>query len=364
MARALTLGRAFVAAGDHVTVLSGGRPVPHFDGAGIEVIQLPPLQSNGTDFATLLTGEGARADADYLARRQTFLVDRTLASAPDVLITELFPFGRRILGAEFRAMLDAMAKVPDRPLILSSVRDILAPPSKPSKVDLAEDMIDRFYDAVLVHSDPDIVSLDRSWPVSDRLRPKLHYTGFVAPQPPPLEVPLRPEVLVSAGGGPEIGDVLFRAACAAAASDPALAWRMRVGGSAARRKALSASAPPNMSVEAPQPDFRTLLAGAAVSVSMCGYNTALDILQTGVPAVLIPFDDGAEVEQSLRADALAALPSVIVIRQADLTGSGLADAVRRLARSDRRPAHTTGMEGAARSVALARTLRAGRTNED
>jgi len=61
-------------------------------------------------------------------------------------------------------------------------------------------------------------------------------------------------------------------------------------------------------VEPPTPDFRMLLTGAAASVSMCGYNTALDVLQAGVPAVLIPFDDGGEVEQGLRADALAALP--------------------------------------------------------
>ena len=48
-----------------------------------------------------------------------------------------------------------------------------------------------------------------------------------------------------------------------------------------------------------------MLYHAAASVSLCGYNTALDVLQSGVPAVLVPFDNGGEVEQSLRAEALA-----------------------------------------------------------
>ncbi|MEM8655924.1 MAG: glycosyltransferase [Pseudomonadota bacterium] len=359
LARALTLGRAFVAAGDQVTLLSGGVAVPHFDSTGIDLIQLPPLRSNGTDFATLLTDKGETAKPEYLARRQAILLDHATASAPDVVITELFPFGRRVLKAEFQALLDAVADLPDRPLILSSVRDILAPPSKPSKVTLAEDLIDRFYDAVLVHSDPAIVPLDRSWPVSDQLRPKLCYTGFVAPQPPPLDVAPRPEIVVSAGGGTDIGGAVFNAACAAARADRDHTWRLRVGGEAHRRKALAATAPPNMSVEPPQPDFRAVLARAAVSVSMCGYNTALDVLQTGVPAVFIPFDDGAEVEQALRADALAALPSIAVIRQAELTGAALAEAVHTLAQGDRRAPKTDGMDGAAQSVRRVHQLKAG-----
>jgi len=44
-----------------------------------------------------------------------------------------------------------------------------------------------------------------------------------------------------------------------------------------------------------------MLYHAAASVSLCGYNTALDILQAGTPAVFVPFDDGSEVEQGLRA---------------------------------------------------------------
>ena len=68
-----------------------------------------------------------------------------------------------------------------RPLICASVRDILAPPSKPAKAQLADDLIAQYYDAVMVHADGDVTPLSLSWPVSPALQDKLHYTGFVAP---------------------------------------------------------------------------------------------------------------------------------------------------------------------------------------
>ncbi|WP_299704210.1 glycosyltransferase [uncultured Tateyamaria sp.] len=357
LARALTLGRAFVAAGDAVTVISGGKPVPHFDSTGLTLVQLPPLQSNGTDFSTLLTDTGEIASDAYLVARQSALVEHVAQQKPDVLITELFPFGRRILKAEFQALLETADGLPSRPLVLSSIRDILAPPSKPAKIAFAEQLVNHFYDAVLVHSDPEVVPLDTSWPVSDMLRTKLRYTGFVAPQAPDVNAPRHNEILVSAGGG-AVGDTVFEAACDAATLDAARLWRFLVGGDDARRAHWANRAPANVTVEGPRPDFRNLLVGATASVSMCGYNTALDVLQTGVPAVFVPFDDGGEVEQGLRADALATLPDVSVVRQADLSGPTLADAIGKLAQQERRSPRTTGMDGAKASVDIVRGLRA------
>ena len=139
LTRALTLGRAFAAAGDQVVLVSGGAPVGHLDFDGVDLVQLPPLTSDGVDFSRLLTAEGAVADAVYLDARQGALTDAFARARPDLLITELFPFGRRILRAEFTALLDA-AKAATVP-VLSSVRDILAPPSKPAKAALADDLV-------------------------------------------------------------------------------------------------------------------------------------------------------------------------------------------------------------------------------
>lgn len=355
LTRALTLARAFAAAGDQVVLVSGGVPVGHLDFDGIALVQLPPLKSDGVDFSRLLTADGAVADAGYLDARQDALLEAFAQARPDLLITELFPFGRRILRAEFTALLDA-ARAADVP-VLSSVRDILAPPSKPAKAALADDLVAAYYSGVMVHSVAEIAALELSWPVSERMKKRLYYTGFVAPAAPEAhpEGTGSGEVLVSAGGG-SVGDHLFNAALGAAELDKGQRWRLLVGGHAARVAKLRGSAPANCTVEAPRPDFRQMLRGAAVSVSMCGYNTALDVLQTGVRAVFVPFDAGDEVEQGLRADALAEQAGIAVLRTGDLTAESLLDAVRNVAGAAPRAPLVTGVDGAAETVRIARRI--------
>lgn len=355
LARALTLARAFDAAGDAVTVVSGGTAVDHFETTGLAFEQLPEVRSDGTDFTTLLDGNGQVASPAMRAARQHRLLAILSDVQPDILITELFPFGRRILRDEFIGLLQAGRDMVPTPVILASVRDILAPPGKPNKVTFAEDLVNRFYDGVLVHADPDVVRLDRSWPVSRSLEKRLYYTGFVAPAPPADHPSRQAGVLVSAGGG-AVGDKVFAAACDAARLLPDIKWILLVGGPDARRTRLAAHAPENVRVQAPRADFRQLMAAAAVSVSMVGYNTAMDILQTGVPAVLVPFDDGGEVEQGLRAEALTALRAISLIRQDVLDGASLARAVSELMTQSRRSPKTDGMDGATVSVEIAHRL--------
>jgi len=358
LSRALTLGRAFHTAGDEVLIISGGRPAPHLDHAGLGWLQLPPLASDGVDFTRLLDDRGQEAGAGYLEARLTEL-RRALASfAPDVLITELFPFGRRSLSNEFMTLLEASRDLRHRPLVLASIRDILAPPSKPKKADRAEAIVTDFYDAVLVHSDPAATTLDRSWPVTPALAAKLRYTGYVAP-PAPLPHPEGAgtgEILVSAGGG-AVGDPIFHAALAAARLTPDLTWRLLVGGqNPARLAALQTEAPANAKVEPARPDFRQMLPRARSSVSMCGYNTAMDLLQAGTPAVLIPFDAGKEVEQGLRAASLATLPGITVLPAAELTPTRLVDALATVIAAGPRRDTALQFDGAARSVAIAHQM--------
>lgn len=355
LARALTLGRAMSAAGQTVCVVSGGMAVPHFDAEGLKLVQLPPVRSDGTDFTQLLDTNGDVATDAYLAARIRLARDTLDAFAPDVLITELFPFGRRILRDEFQALLSAAKDLAHAPLVLCSIRDILAPPSKPSKAAFADDMVARFYDGVLVHADPEVITLDQSWPMTKHVSKCLHYTGFVAPPAPQIAAQKDPLILVSAGGG-TVGDGIFAAAMDAASGLQDYTWHLLVSGPEERRARLQSQAPANVHVEAPRSDFRTLLGQACASVSMCGYNTALDLLQTGVPAVVVPFDDGGEVEQGLRAQALAKQPGITVLKQDSLLADGLAQAVRAVMRAPGRAPRKDGMDGAAQTAKRVATL--------
>lgn len=359
LSRALTLARAFAREGHEVVVLSGGMPAEHLDRDGIALVQLPPLASDGVDFTKLLTELGVEADAAHLAKRQTMMVKAVEDMAPDVVITELFPFGRRSLSSEFEALLEAAKSLPQPALVLASVRDILAPPSKAAKAARAREVIKQYYDGILVHADPDLTKLDLSWPLTSDVTAMLRYTGYVAPpapQPHPENVGAG-EIVVSAGGG-SVGQALFECAIKVAKRSP-LRWRLLVGGgnAEARIAALKTLADdPMIKIEPVRSDFRQMLHHVTASVSMCGYNTALDVLQTGVPAVFVPFDDGGEVEQTLRARALSVQSGIEVLTATDLTPQSLMAEVKRVASKGRRSPSGLRMDGAAESVRIAQSM--------
>ncbi|MEH6829569.1 MAG: glycosyltransferase [Sulfitobacter sp.] len=362
LARALTLARAYTTAGDVACVVSGGMPAPLLTTPADRISQLPPVRSDGVDFSRLLTADGKEATPNYMAQRQAELLAALSDFAPDILITELFPFGRRILRDEFRALLEAAKAMPQPPLICASIRDILAPPSKPKKAAFADDMTTEFYDTVLVHSDPTLTPLELSWPVSNNLRPMLCYTGFVAPPAAGAhsDAAGSAEIIVSAGGG-DVGAPVYAAAIAAA-SKMEQTFRILVGGAEPQDRivALRKIAPPNVTVEAARPDFRQMLYHAAASVSLCGYNTALDILQAGTPAVFIPFDDGGEVEQGLRANALAEKDGIAVVTRANLTAETMCAALAKVITAPKRDHGLGRFDGAMRTVELTHGLRSQR----
>ena len=103
LARALTLARGYLAAGDDVLVVSGGMPAPMLARGDVALEQLPPLRSDGIDFTRLLTATGVEADGTFLAARRQALLAAFSRFNPDVLITELpdptVPAERTCLGA-------------------------------------------------------------------------------------------------------------------------------------------------------------------------------------------------------------------------------------------------------------------------
>ncbi len=147
------------------------------------------------------------------------------------------------------------------------------------------------------------------------------------------------EVLVSAGGG-AVGGALLATALAARRLGclAELGWRLLTGPNlpAAQFAALSAGLPDGVVVERYRPDFPQMLRRCRVSVSQAGYNTVLDILAARAAAVLVPFADMRETEQTLRAERLAARGVVEIVAPDALSPERLAEAIERAVQ--RRPA--------------------------
>lgn len=360
LTRAATLARAFASAGHEVTLVSGGMPSSLIQHDGAAFVQLPPVRTAGTDFRTLLDKAGHIAGEELLAERRQGLLQTFHSTVPDLILTELFPFGRRALADEFLALLEEAHRRQPKPIIACSIRDILVAPSRPERIAVAHERLTRFYDAVFVHGDPELVALEESWPVDESIRPLLQATGYVD-EGGALNVDrsgtIRNGILVS-GGSSLAALPLYRAAVAAARLIPEKPWRLLVGRGLAETdvEALAAEAPPHMQVERARPDFRQLLAGAEVSVSQAGYNTVVDLLRTGPVCVLVPFEAGHETEQRLRAERLKAKGMAQVLLEDALSPDRLAAAICEALDKGISSPSGIAIDGAARTVALAEEL--------
>ena len=356
--RAATLARALAAEGLAVTLASGGLPVPGLALGGARLVQLPPASAADMSFKRLLDERGRDVDEDWRRRRREALLSAWHSAEAQVLVIELFPFGRRQMGFELLPLLEAAAAAPRRPAILCSVRDILGGQKTVERQQETLQILQRYFDGVLVHGDPSVVGFERSFAPAAGIADKLHYTGYVVDEPAPAgDSGGRDEVLVSAGGG-AVGAALLEAAIQA---KPLTAlkdrlWRVLAGNNlpepAFRKLAGLAAQADGVLLERSRPDFTTLLANCTLSISQAGYNTLLETVQAGVRAVVVPFAGGAEIEQSLRARCFAERGLLELLEESALAPPTLAAAV---GRAMARPAPARGridLDGARRSAAL------------
>ena len=365
--RAARIARAMAAAGLAVDLVSGGRPVPGLNAGSATLHQLAPLQCPDGDFANLRDGRGDPVDEAFKDRRREALLALFRESVPDAVIIEAFPFGRRQMGFELLAFLEAAASRDPKPLIVCSVRDILQVGKKPERPRETVDRINRFFERVLVHGDPAFAAREETFPAAGKFAAKVHYTGTGA-DPAPAGASdtdgnegdqAGGEVLVSAGGGATDSGALLRAALAARplSNLKDRPWRLLAGPNLAEdeRAALVAAAPKGVTVEANRDDFPSLLSRCAVSVSQAGYNTVAELLRAGCRAVVVPYSASGETEQSFRAGRLHERGLAQVVEETALNPKTLAAAVDAAAGG---PAPETGgidLDGAENSAQLVKS---------
>ena len=356
--RAATLARALALSGHEVMLVSGGEPVPHLDCAPAELVQLPPVRAVDKFFKVLVDERGTRIDDAFKQARAEKLVALFNELEPDVVLTEMFPFGRRQLRFELNPLLEAAKAAPWRPRIASSVRDILVMSPKPERIDEMLGLVETYYDAVLVHGDRDLIPFNATFAPAARIADRLVYTGYVVETQQPRRSPDAPghgEVIVSAGGG-AVSEPLLEAAMAARAltSLKDRTWRLLVGHNLPddRFAALQAKAPAGVVVERARSDFVTLLANAVLSISQGGYNTVMETLKFGRRAVVVPYAGGLETEQTLRAELLGKRGLIQIVDETTMTPGTMAEAVERaMAGPELAGRLSVDLDGMAKSVA-------------
>ena len=355
--RAAAIAQATAEAGLSTVLVSGGPTVPGLDSGDARLIQLPPLSAQDESFAVLVDRNGRPVDEAYKTARCAALLDLFDALRPRILMTEMFPFGRRQMRFELLPLIERARAARPRPSILCSLRDVLTTHKKPGKTDWMLETFARLYDFALIHGDPDILPLERSLPRATEIAGRLRYTGYVL-EPPPAAHPSRDpsgEVIVSTGGGAVAGP-LIAAAMAARALGPLadVPWRVLVGSALpeAAFRDFVACAPHGVTVERARPDFRALLTRARLSISQGGYNTVMDVLAAKVPAVVVPFSTLGETEQALRARVFAAKGLLRVVTEDPPSAEAVARGVQEALNAPSRGLEGLRVDGAAETARI------------
>lgn len=330
--RAATLARALAVAGFDVLLVSGGAPLADLKLDGVRFHQLPPLRAANEGLKELAELDGTPIEPTFQANRASQLLGLLHREAPDVMITEQFPFGRTQLRFELLPLIAAAKAQHPRPLIVSSLRDVVRRSASPQRVaESVETFAD--FDALLIHADPALVRLEESFPAWASVAARARYTGYVMEGNSAHVVGTTAgtgEVVVSAGGG-AIGGPLLKAAIGArrlgALADRT--WRLLVGPNmpAADRDDIEAARGERLIVEPVRADFPNLLHNATLSISQAGYNTVIETIRHADRAVLVPFGTARETEQVDRAQALAGRGMVAIVPPGTLSSQTLSAAI-------------------------------------
>ncbi len=331
--RGATIARAMQAAGLEVTYVSGGTEIPNLNLGGGKLVQLPPTRATDLFFKELVDEFDQPIDDAWRMRRRDQLLKVWQDCQPHVIILELYPFGRRQMRFELLPLLDAALAAPQRPVIVSSVRDILVASPKPERIDEMRERVDRYFDHVMVHGDANLIPFERTFPLANDIQDKTAYTGYVVDttgQKGGPESPGYEEILVSAGGG-AVGEKLLRTALQARSMTgfQSLTWRVLAGVNASGEElqALKELAGDGVIIERARGDFPSLLMNCALSISQGGYNTIMEALHANCRALIVPYAGGLETEQTLRAELLAERGLIETIEEADLNPENMAIAI-------------------------------------
>ena len=377
--RSTELGRALAAERWEVLLVCGG-DVP--DGYrfpdGVRVERLEALKSD-PEYKTLAACETGQ-DVDAVKMRRTVrLLGLFDAFAPDVLMTEMYPFGRKKFGFELEPLLERARNAERRPVIVASVRDILVRREQQGAFEeRVVSTLNRMYDAVLVHSDELVQPLSATFHAASRIGAAVVHTGYIVSGVNGADADVMARaartfvtaelndeefVLVSCGSGRlQAGRQLMVAALEAAEALRGRFPHRLVVCAGPLAAAEDYEQYQRMAAQQSQvvlvhdlPFLRKLMERAALSVSLGGYNTVMELIAARAQALVYAAEPNGDSEQRMRVDALAEGGQLRRLEARDLINGRLAGRIEE-ALCEPLPMEPRQMDGARRSAQLLKML--------
>ncbi len=349
-----------------LVLLSGGRfPKKMRVPENVEIRNLPPL---GVDQDHQLISCDKRRSVERAKFLRKEIILKTFHQLkPEIVLLELFPFGRKKFAGEILPLLDAAR---GNAKIVCSLRDILVGNRRDQErfEQKAVATANQFFDAVLIHSDANFAKFADSLKTNAALQIPQFYTGFVVPNAKSQNVKKfktgAKKIIVSAGGG-IVGETLLRTAIKAhkiLSKTETVETKILAGlflpKEIFQKLKVETRAIKGLEVIRFVQNLRGEMAKSDVSVSQCGYNTAFDILLSRVSAIVVPYRENGEDEQKIRAEKLEKMKALRVLDSADLNDENLANEIRKS--FDFQPAEfSLDIEGGKNSAKILKTILAG-----
>lgn len=320
-----------------ILLLTGSPAAQHFDlPPNVDYVKLPAVIKVADEDYHARTLR--MQDAEIARMRTALLRESILSFAPDVVLIDHAPLGMK---GELRPALEELRLSSPHTRIALGMRDIVDDAER-VRANWAQQGIypalERLYDAILVYGVAHVTDVVASYGIPPHVADKIRYCGYL-PRERTSQAPLiaraalaAPDerlVLVTAGGGDDgypllrayLEGLATRAAAARTASVLVTGPFMPI----AQRGELEALAARHdrVRVMAFSDDMFGLMQAADLVVCMGGYNTMCEVLSSSARTLIVPRAT-PRLEQTIRAEAFAALGLVAMLHPDQLTPERLA----------------------------------------
>ena len=329
LVRSLELARAL--AEHDVTLVAGGQEVSVNLPEHVHFVRLPALYMDEM-FTTLIAGDPDRTVEQIKQERKKLLYELFEHQPPNVFIVELYPFGRSIFGFELEPLLEDIRTRKFGPVkSVCSLRDILVEKKDPAAYEKRVlQKLNRDFAALMIHSDKNLLPLNETFSRVDQINIPVVYTGFITQQADPaagrqlrrkLHISSEQKLIVASAGGGRSGYKLLAGvldACETLCGR--LDFRLEVFTGPFMEQTefekLTARSGPGIRIRRYTRRFLDYLHAADLSISLAGYNTCMNLLMTGVPALIFPYS--RQREQPLRVEKIKNLLAMRTLLENDI----------------------------------------------
>lgn len=304
-----------------VDLIQGGLDINRvFQHPRFRRLKLPTLLHD-TDSGGFVDPDDQR-DTDAVWPERARAITGFLRGRYDAIVIEFWPFGRRRFKREIMSLFATVRERSGPVPVFTSVREVLVPRALDNERRMVAS-VKKHIHTVFVRGDPNVVRFDHTFSLAHEIADQICYSGYIAP-PAPAERPARTkQILVSQGGG-NVGRELLDGAIGAAALMRDFNFLLATGSRTTLSeidalRAIVRSA--NVEIAPFLPDFPQRLAASALSISMGGDNTLLDVIGARTPALAYPYQ--ANPEQGIRIGKFAEKGFVHELRGEDLSAERL-----------------------------------------